>query len=55
MEAKNTENGVAKVMFVLWMTVTGGIFIEGVQSTEYVTFMDPLFMLAVFEGALLNW
>ncbi len=37
------------------MMVNGGTVIEGVQSTEYVTVMDPLFMLAVFEGAELNW
>ena len=37
------------------MMDTGGIVIEEVQSTEYVTVTDPLFMLAVFEGAVLNW
>ena len=37
------------------MTDTGGIVIEEVQSTEYVTVTAPLSMLAVFEGAVLNW
>jgi hypothetical protein len=33
------------------MTFTGGIFIYGVQSTEYETVTDPLLRLAVFEVA----
>jgi hypothetical protein len=37
------------------MTDTGGIVIEEVQSTEYVTVTDPLFMLTVFEGTVFNW
>jgi len=36
------------------MTDTGGIVIEGVQSTEYVTVIDPLILLSVFKGKLFN-
>ena len=33
------------------MTETGGMVIDGVQSTEYETVTDPLLRLAVFEVA----
>jgi len=52
-EAKKTEYGVANVTPVLWMTDNGGIDIDEVQSTWYVTVMDPLVKLAVYEGSVM--